>query len=232
MYIKIYYFYIINNYVILLLLNFNFFFISSIYLYDNNGFSQVFKKILKYLDYEVDNDIENEINNLPNKIIVISSHTSIYDFIIGIMFYYGYLRNKYDTYILMKKEFEKITKPFLYLFDQKIKLISVNKDHKNGLTNQICNSLKYKDNYILYMAPEGTRKCTNNIRTGYWVISKKLDLDIVYIGIDFSAKTISLEKNRKPNEEWEDEKNEFIKSSKKYIPMYPDRCYWTKDFYQ
>jgi len=164
-------------------------------------------------------------------VLIISSHTSIYDFIIGMLFYYGYLRKKYNTYVLMKKSFERMVKPFLHLVENKVKLISVNQNKKMGLTDQIYENLKDKDNYMLYIAPEGTRKCTDNIKSGYWILSKKLNIDIVYWGIDFNLKTISIEKNRKVKEDWEDEKYEFIKNCKKYIPLYPDRCYWTKDFY-
>lgn len=183
------------------------------------------------MDYEVDKDVEDEIKHFPSRLIIVSSHTSIYDFIIGIIFYYGYMRKKYDTYILMKKEFENITRPLLYYFDKKIKLISVSSDKNKGLTSQICESLKNNNNFILYIAPEGTRKCINDLRKGYWVISKTLNIDVVYIGIDFSTKTISIEKNRMVKDEWEDEQIEFIKVCKKYVPLYPERCYWTKEYY-
>lgn len=209
-----------------------FFLYSTNYFYNRNGIKYLTRNILKICDYKVDEDMDDDIKNLPSKILIINSHTSIYDFIIGLLFYYGYLRDKYSTYIFMKKDFERITRPFLYIFDNKVNLISVNQNKKLGLIDQLYDTLKDKDNYLLYISPEGTRKCTENIKTGYWVLSKKLNIDVVYCGIDFNAKTISIEKYRKVKEEWEDERNEFIKNCKKYIPLYPDRCYWTKDFYQ
>lgn len=210
---------------------FGYFLYISNYLYNQNGLMHISRKILKICNYKIDIDIEDDIEQLPSKVLIISSHTSIYDFIIGMLFYYGYLRKKYNTYVLMKKSFERIVKPFLHLVENKVKLISVNQNKKMGLTDQIYENLKDKDNYMLYIAPEGTRKCTDNIKSGYWILSKKLNIDIVYWGIDFNLKTISIEKNRKVKEDWEDEKYEFIKNCKKYIPLYPDRCYWTKDFY-
>ena len=53
----------------------------------------------------------------------------------------------------------------------------------------------------------------------------------MYIGIDFLKKNIFFEKPRFVEIEWEDEKKNFIKSCEKYLPLYPERCYWTKDFY-
>lgn len=198
----------------------------------NNIVEYIFKNILVKLDYKVD---ENSFNELPSKLILISSHTSIYDFILGALIYYGFLHKKYDIYILMKKEFHSFTNPIFSIIDSKFKLISVdNKKVINsitGLTEKICNELRNKDNYILFIAPEGTRKCTSQIKTGYWNIAKSLNIDVAFIGIDFISKNIILEYPRKVEEDWDKEKDIFIKLCKKYIPLYPDRCYWTKDYY-
>ena len=210
-------------------------FFSSLYYYNKNIknlenlISTFFKNILNYFEYKYD---EIDVDKLPSKIIFISSHTSIYDFVIGTIFYYAFLHKKYDTYVLMKKEFQLICNPIILFFDKRFKLISIDSSKKNlGITEQICNNLSNKNNYILFIAPEGTRKCTEKLRSGYWYISKKLDTDIIYIGVDFLTKRIILENPRKPKETWEDEENEFIRCCKKYTPLYPDRCFWTKDYY-
>lgn len=210
-------------------------FIVSIYKYNKNfnNFNEltsyIFKNILLFLNYEID---KFDINELPSKFIIIGSHTSIYDFIIGSLFYYGYLHSKFSANVVMKKEFESFIRPLLKLFDKKFQLISIDTNEKNvGVTQQITNNLINKNNYILFIAPEGTRKSTDKIRSGYWYISKNLEIDIVYVGIDFSSKSITLEKHRKSKDNWEEEQDEFIRCCKKYIPMYPERCYWTRNFY-
>lgn len=203
--------------------------------------SHLFKSLLNYLDYKIELIDDRE---LPDKMIIISSHTSIYDFFIGIMFYYAYLHKNYDTYVLMKKQFEVICTPILMFFDKRFKLISISKKNiessseykvKKGITQQICNKLRNRrdpsDKYIIFIAPEGTRKCVDKLRSGYWYIAKELDIHIMYLGIDFATKNIVMEHPRKVMATWDDEQSEFIKSSKKYVPMYPERCYWTKDFY-
>jgi len=188
----------------------------------------IFTNILLYIGYKFDN--KDYISKYPSKLLIISSHTSIYDFIIGILYYYSALHHKYDTYILMKENFKKICSPLINLIDKKIKLISVDYN-KKGLTNIICDELENKDNYIIFIAPEGTRKCTDKLKTGYWHIAKNLNIDISYIGIDFLTKDIMLEKYRKPFITWQEEEDYFIENCKKYIPLYPERCYWTRNFY-
>jgi len=202
----------------------------SYFVYKNSSISSLCKKLLYFLGYT--NNIDSAlIENLPTKLIIISSHTSSYDFLIGLIIYYAYLREKYDSYILMKEEFEQICSPILSLIDSKFKLIKVDREN-DRVTDKICYNLEKKNNYIIFLAPEGTRKCTEHLRKGYWFISTKLEVDIVYLGIDFHSKKIILEKNRKAGGNWYEEKKEFINSCVKYIPLYPERCFWTKDFYK
>jgi len=197
--------------------------------FDNfeNLISYSCQKILTLVGFQYE---KINIYKLPSKFIIIGSHTSIYDFVIGALYYYAILHPRYSCQILMKKEFEKICTPLLSFFDPKFKLIQVDA-HKKNLTLQICNSLKSQDNYIIFIAPEGTRKCTDNIRSGYWYIAKELDIPIIYLGIDFYSKKIIIENERSPMKTFENEKKIFIQSCVKYIPLYPERCFWTKDFY-
>ena len=214
--------------------------INTLYYYNNNiGNFNIFKRkvaiyILNKIGYMVN---EESFKNMPSKMILISSHTSIYDFLLGCLIYYSFFNIEYDIYIFMKKDFEVMTSPLLKLLDNKFKLISVGYkrsitiNKENGLVMDTYKKLEKKDNYIIYISPEGTRKCTNKIKSGYWNIAKLLDIEIGYIGIDFYNKKISLEKPRKPLEDWDNEKELFIEMCNKYIPLYPERCYWMKDFY-
>lgn len=212
-----------------------YFFTRLVYLY-NKHFNNIDKfisyicgKILSICGYTV-NAID--IEKLPSKLIIIGCHTSIYDFLLGILFYYAILHEKYSTYVFMKNSFEKICNPILIFFDKKFKLISVDPHKKNGITSQICDKLKDEDNYVIFISPEGTRKCTENLRSGYWYIAKNLDIDILYCGMDYSLKIIKLEEHRKSFNTWEEEKESFINYCIKYIPLYPERCFWTKNYYE
>jgi 1-acyl-sn-glycerol-3-phosphate acyltransferase len=136
----------------------------SYFKYSNNFRYSFLKKILLFFGYKIDNI---DIKKLPSKLIIIGSHTSIYDFFIGIIFYYAIMHKRYSTYVCMKHSFEIICKPILLLFDEKFKLISINTQKKGeGITSQICNKLRNEDNYIIFIAPEGTRKCTETLRSG------------------------------------------------------------------
>jgi 1-acyl-sn-glycerol-3-phosphate acyltransferase len=199
----------------------NILFILFIFYFLFYNYSEIFFQfLLKIIGFNVNIDIKN----LPSKVIFISSHTSIYDFFIGMIIYYGYLHKKYKLYCLMKKLFESMVSPFLLLIDNKVNIISVDKT-KNGLTTKIIDTLKTKDNYLIFIAPEGTRKLNQNLRKGYWIIAKELNIDVVYVGIDFHKKYIQLEKNRKVDENWNIEQDNFIQEAIKYTPLYPEKFY-------
>lgn len=203
-------------------------FLLFIYFTFYNYNSYIFGLLLRLYGFKVN---KKNIKNLPSKLILISSHTSIYDFFICLALNYSIFHKKFNYYILMKKIFSDLCSPFLPFIDNKFKLIEVFKNNK-GITQQLIDSLKDKDNYILYLAPEGTRKLNKDLRKGYWVLSNELDVKVMYIGVDFVKKYIFFEKPRYVELEWENEKIQFINSCKKYIPLYPERCYWTKDFYE
>jgi 1-acyl-sn-glycerol-3-phosphate acyltransferase len=193
------------------------------FIYSLFHYKTFFKNILYLIGYKI-----NILENLPSKLIIISSHTSIYDFIIGLLFYYGYLHDTYSTYVLMKKSFEEVCYPLFTIMDNKIKIIGVQTEYKtsNRITEKISNVLKEKDNYILFISPEGTRKCTNKIKSGYWYISKNVDAYIMFLGIDYVSKNITMENYRKPFETWNEEEKDFIHNCQKYIPLYPECCFW------
>lgn len=201
--------------------------ISFIYFLFYNYSSHIFNFILYMYGFKID---KKNCKNLPSKLILISSHTSMYDFFIGMAINYAIFHKNHTNYVLMKKVFADMCNPFLPFIDKKFKLIEVN-SNKKGITQNLIENLKSKNNYIIYLSPEGTRKINKELRKGYWALSNELDIKVMYIGIDFSKKYIFFEKPRYVDMEWENEKKNFVESCKKYLPLYPERCYWTKDFY-
>ncbi len=189
--------------------------------------SLMIKNTLNFLRFAI--KITNEqIENLPSKIILVSSHTSIHDFFICYFVHYLYFRNKYIMNVVMKKSFEELTTPLIKIFDNKMKILRVDSS-KKGTTQQIVDQLKDKDNYILAIAPEGTRKCVEELRKGYFYIAKDLNCKILYIGVDFKKRIIQLEPIHQIEDDWNNEKNWFIDNCKKYTPLFPERCFWTRE---
>jgi len=194
-------------------------------MYPHNIKKDVSSHILKWLDYDI------HPNKISDSVVIISSHTSIYDFLIGLCLYYAYY-NDYILYISIYKDIEVYLTPLFSFIEQNIKFIPIDVDRRLMQTDRIEKIVENNSSrYILYISPEGTHKCTDNIHKGYWYISQRLHIPIVFMGIDYYLKRIIFEREREPKVLWNEEKEKFIESCSKYIPLYPELCHWTKDFY-
>jgi 1-acyl-sn-glycerol-3-phosphate acyltransferase len=185
---------------------------------------------LQLLQFQCDIS-EEQIQNLPSKFIMVSTHTTVYDFMIAFLVYHKILYKKYTLQIVMKKSFEEYVSPLLQRLHHKMECIQIN-ETQNGYTEQIIQQLQHKDNYILGICPEGTRKCVSKIKSGYYYISKGLgNIPIVYIGIDYSKRKICIDSIHEIEETWEKEEQWFLSKAPLYIPLFPERCCWTQNVY-
>ena len=190
--------------------------------------------ILSILGFQINTNSLRFIKENPEKsYILITSHTSIVDFLIGLLLYYGYIGKNHSIFVLMKKDFTHFVSPILYFFDKRFKLVSVEKG-KSGLVNDIISHVSLEKGskpFYISLTPEGTRRLTENIHKGYWILAKELNLEVVYVGIDFYDKRIFFEEPRTVNDNWEEEKKQFTNSVERYVPVFPERCFWTKHYY-
>ncbi len=63
-----------------------------------------------------------------------------------------------------------------------------------GVTQQVINQLKSKDNFILYLTVEGEMKTNETIKSGFHYIGKALDATIVPTKIDYENRRFELMK--------------------------------------
>ncbi len=186
---------------------------------------------LDFMGFKINHD---SIKHIPNKCVVVMSHTSIYDFVICSMIYHAYFKKRHPIYFMMKEEFgtpanEVCAHLFPYTHIIPVGGQSV---HGQNVVDRVVHELKDKDNYMLCIAPEGTRRRVENIRSGFYHISRRLNIPVIYCGIHFGTKVVYFEKGRKMGSEYEREKDWFISMCRKYVPLYPENCYYTTDYYQ
>jgi len=186
-------------------------------------YSQMSRFILSnILGFKVD---YKSVDKMSSKIVFVTSHTSFYDGIISVLLLYGYLYNKYQVNILVKKDFAKF---FKFFNNRYLNTISIDRKKRTNIVDTIYNELNNRNNYIVALAPEGTRSYTENVKTGFWHIAKKLDIPIVFVGIDFKYKFITFTDERNITNIEED--IEWFKNEcNLYTPLYPDRCAFYKN---
>jgi 1-acyl-sn-glycerol-3-phosphate acyltransferase len=122
------------------------------------------------------------------KLVCVSSHTSIWDSIIIVLYIFS---EKIPT--LGAAKYELFWGPFGY-FLRYIGFIPIYWDKKTDTTNQIVefigkNALTNNQNLFLGIFPEGSR-WKDRWRTGFWYISRKLNCKILTIGLDYEKRYI------------------------------------------
>lgn len=125
-----------------------------------------------------------EIPNLPKAVTIISPHTSNID---G---WYGFLAigglGLKITVLGKDTLFKPPFKPLLNWAG----LIPVHRDSTNGLTEQVVAEIQKCDRIWVGMAPEGTRKKAEKMKSGFYHIAHAAGIPIVMFSFDYDHKTI------------------------------------------
>lgn len=118
-------------------------------------------------------------------ICAVAPHTSNWDVVIG-MAARSILRMKGAKFLGKSQLFKK---PFGWFF-KAIGGIPVYRDENNNMVDQVTKVINNSDEFILAIAPEGTRKKVNKLKTGFWYISKAASIPIVPVGLDYKKKEV------------------------------------------
>jgi len=120
--------------------------------------------------------------NLKKYVIIAAPHTSWQDFPIGIIakFATGLPANYIGKDSLFKP-------PFGFIF-RWLGGTPVNRQKSTNLVAQIVEIFNSREQFILAMSPEGTRKKVDKWKTGFYYIAKGANVPIVMVTLDFEHK--------------------------------------------
>ena len=128
--------------------------------------------------------VVGDIPNLPKAVAIISPHTSNID---G---WYGFLAiGGLGLKITVLGKDTLFKPPFKPLLDW-AGLIPVHRDSTNGLTEQVVATIQKYDRIWVGMAPEGTRKKAEKMKSGFYHIAHAAGIPIVMFSFDYDHKTI------------------------------------------
>jgi 1-acyl-sn-glycerol-3-phosphate acyltransferase len=77
--------------------------------------------------------------------------------------------------------------------------------------------------FTLAITPEGTRAANANWKKGFYYIALEAKVPILLAGIDYSTKTISVDKYITPNGDIESQMNEIKQYYTQFKGKYPER---------
>ena len=125
---------------------------------------------------------EGALPNLKQFVIIVAPHTSNWDFPIGVMAMYAIgIRG---TFLGKDSLFKG---PFGFAF-RWLGGIPVDRFSKNNVVDQTIEYFKTREQMILALSPEGTRKRIDKWRTGFYWVAVGAKVPIVPVAFDFPRK--------------------------------------------
>lgn len=123
--------------------------------------------------------------NVPKFIIAVAPHTSNWDFPIGLAAR-SILRIQKAKFLGKSQLFGPATGWFFRALGGQ----PVDRSSSHDVVDQVVSMFKAHDEFVLALAPEGTRKKVGKLRTGFYYIAKGAQVPIVPVGFDFAKKEI------------------------------------------
>jgi len=121
----------------------------------------------------------------PKNIVAVVPHTSWVDFPLGILV---------RTYRKMPTRFLGKESLFRFPFGPLFKWLGgypVNRSGSANMTEAVVKIFDKKEQFDIAIAPEGTRKRVERLRTGFYWIAKKANAAIILTKFDYEAKIVS-----------------------------------------
>lgn len=123
--------------------------------------------------------------SLKKAVVIVAPHTSSSDVIVSLAF----------RKVLHLERFKFIGKqelfkpPFGFIF-RRMGGIPVDRFQQHGFVDEVAEMFNNKEEFIIGLSPEGTRKKVNRLRSGFYHIAKKAGVPIVMLGLDFENRQL------------------------------------------
>ncbi len=129
-------------------------------------------------------------NNFPYHldkcVIIVAPHTSAWDFVVGLAIR-SVRRLEHVKYLGKDSLFKG---PFAFIF-KSTGGFPVDRFNKHNMVDQVVGLFNSHEKFVLALSPEGTRKKTDRLRTGFYHIAKNAGVPIVMVGLDFGKKEVT-----------------------------------------
>jgi len=174
----------------------------------------LYKLIFNLLGWKIVGDFPRELRKY---IVAVAPHTSNWDFPLGVMAR-SILRMKNARFLGKDSLFKP---PFGWFF-RSLGGYPVNRSSSHDVVHQVVDIFNSHDDFILALAPEGTRKKVEKLRTGFYFIAKGAKVPIVPVGFDFSTKRVVVGEPMMPTENFDSDMDFLLSFYRKMKGKNPD----------
>jgi 1-acyl-sn-glycerol-3-phosphate acyltransferase len=119
-------------------------------------------------------------------VMIVGPHTSFWDFFVGVAARSIF---RLDTKYLGKKELFKFP---LGIILRWLGGYPVDRSNAAGSVQAVVDLFNAHEEFSIALAPEGTRKKVERLKTGFWRIAKEADIPIVVVGFDFGRRVVEI----------------------------------------
>ncbi|MFW5658095.1 MAG: lysophospholipid acyltransferase family protein [Bacteroidota bacterium] len=153
-----------------------------------------------------------------NKYLIVSApHTSMWDFVIGKLFYHGY---GISSKVLIKKE--------LFVFPVNILLrlmggIPVDRKNRTNMIQKMVELFRDHDKFVLTITPEGTREKVRYWKRGFYYIAERAGVPLLPGYCDYSRKVIGIGQFIYPTGDIEKDMKLIKGFFRGIVPRHPDK---------
>lgn len=157
---------------------------------------------------------------MPKFIVAIGPHTSNWDFPLGILIKSAYKLQKVK-YLGKDSLFKP---PFGFIFSAMGGYPVIRSGHQNQVDSYI-HAFNSHNEFAIVIAPEGTRKKVDRLRTGYYFIAKGANVPIIPTIMNYRTKSVDFGEVFIPGN---DEKEDLLKLDRIFstnVGKYPELCY-------
>lgn len=132
--------------------------------------------------WKISGDFSRDIRKV---VIAIAPHTSNWDFVVGLAAR-SILRLNNARFLGKSQLFRP---PFGWIF-RMLGGYPIDRTRREDMVNQAAALFSLYDEFMLALAPEGTRKKVDRLKTGFYYIAKKAGVPIIPVGFDFARKAV------------------------------------------
>lgn len=126
------------------------------------------------------------VPNLPKMVLIGAPHTSNWDFVLAIVALFAL---QVRVYWLGKHTFvNSPLKPLLRWLGG----VAVDRRAAHGVVGQTVDEMQQREQFLLGLAPEGTRSLVYRWKLGFFFIAQTADVPIVPVALDYGRKTIDI----------------------------------------
>jgi 1-acyl-sn-glycerol-3-phosphate acyltransferase len=122
---------------------------------------------------------------LKKFVAAVGPHTSNWDFPVGVAVR-SILRLQHAKFLGKSQLFRP---PFGWFF-RAIGGYPVERGKSSDMVEQVVDIINRHDRFVLGVAPEGTRKKVERLRTGFYYIAKAANIPIIPVGFDFKKREV------------------------------------------